>query len=278
MRTDVGLPVASIGPSRDETLIVYFDGFIKNVTEGVIRTMIRDEEDWIEKYPDLDSFDNMDQDELYDNTMIFSPEELMASIGKEGLTDEEILKDKYELISNVVLENSKITDFEFALYRLLQEDFVKKCYIYKEDQFDPTEIDYIETQYKDVFDKIELVCGGFLTLYDEAKPTSIFTPDIDLVTKYLPEAYPDEELEDKLFVILNSLWNLTFVESTTGDGPGEFVHTTEFTKTLEELDDKHGMNITTMFNFALDPSQMEEEIDSIIHDEETEDDEEEEDD
>ena len=47
MRFDVGLPLQSTDRSRDETFIVFFEGFIKNPSEGMIRTMLRDKDDWI---------------------------------------------------------------------------------------------------------------------------------------------------------------------------------------------------------------------------------------
>lgn len=272
MRTDVALPIMKGMESRDEILIVYFDGFIKNITEGVIRTMIRDEETWTEKYPDLETFCDMNEDELYDNTMIFFPEELMASIGKDDLTNEEILKDKKQILSDVILDNSKTTSFEFALYQLLHEDFVKKCYIYKEEDFEDYEAAYVDIQYQDVIGKIEMVSGGFLTLFESVSPTTVFTSDDELVTKYIPENYSNEILEDIVFVILNTTHNVTYAPATNEEEFGNLIQIEEFTHLLESLDEKHDMNITTMYNFALEVNSTEEEIDSIIYDDEEEED------
>ena len=253
MLIDVGTPIVSIGKSREEILLVDFDGFIKNPSEALIRTMLRDDIFWMERYPLLESFDDFDEDELYDNTMIFQPSELLYSLCEGNLSKEEIEEDVEEILSDVFIENSKITTFEFSLFQLLHERFIKRCYIFKETSFFDYEIQYIESQYSEVLDKIEIVSGGIITLFEEYKPTTIFTREKELIMKYFPEKYTPEELLGKMFILLNDTHNILF-----NDDNSVFEYRENFQKELLELNQSSTFVIGTMFNFALNTEDMEE--------------------
>lgn len=247
VRPDVALPIESVNSSRDEVLIVYFEGFVKNPSEGMIRTMLRDEEDWTALYPNLETFSEMSQDELYENTMLFLPEDLLYSLCDGKRTKDDILKDKEKIMQDVILENSSITSFEYSLYTLLHEEFVKKCYFFKDDTFYENEINYINSKYSDVDSKIEIVSGGFLTLFEEVKPTTIFMIDFDLIFNYIANNYSPEELIDKVFVLLNTTHNVRY-----NDSDGSLNHDKEFEEIIQLLSDEKLMSITSMYNFQLE--------------------------
>lgn len=266
MLTDVGLPIRSDIKSRDETLVVYFDGFIKNTSEGVIRTMLRDEDDWIKKYPKLDEFREMSQDDIYDNTILLSPDHLLWHLSDGEIAYDEIQDDLDSICSDIILENSKITTFEYCLHNILEEKNIKKCYIFKDSAFYGNEVRYIKKQFDTLMDKIEFVSGGFLTLFDDINPTTIFLLDTDLILDFIIPSYPESKLKGMMFIILNTMKNIEYNEVDK-----TFVHKKELLLRMDEENAKNIVGITTMFNFALssnnDPSDIMNDDDFNIKDE-----------
>lgn len=255
---DLWTPIHFINDqTRDEILIVFFDGFIKNTSEGIVRTMFRDEEDWLEKYPDLDSFDEDTKDELYQHTMLFQPKTLLKVLSGNALSDEEIEKDLKELRQEMIIDNSKITSFEFGLFQLLHEKFIKKCYIYKEEPFEKNEIFYLENQYEEVLDKMEFVHGDFLSLFEDVKPTTIFLHDISMV-ELIRQKYDEDTLMGTLFVVLNSFLNVNINDDES------ITITKEFIDKVNEINTDEAISVTSMFNLPVDemisePEDQEEE-------------------
>ena len=249
MKPDIGLPIQSGGESvRDEVFIVCFEGFIKNTCEGIIRTLCRDDEDWIEKYPKLELFFSLDQDELYENTLLYRPKELLYSIASDSVQVDTIEEDYELLCKNVIFRNSKITTFEFSLYQLLQEPNIQKCYFFKESQFYRNEMNYIYSQYQEVLPKIEFVSGEFADVCKEIDATSIFVSNFKMM-KDLISNLPPEKLSDRLFVILNSLNNVKYLEDDDS-----FAYTEEFVAFMSDINDNDEIDyaVTAMYNFALD--------------------------
>ena len=82
--------------------------------------MLRDKDDWIFLYPDLQDFIGMTMDEIYENTMLFQPDETLRILSDGKRTDEEIANDLEKIMPKVILENSKMTSFEFALFNILK--------------------------------------------------------------------------------------------------------------------------------------------------------------
>ena len=243
MVADVGLPIQMIGKDRDETLIVYFDGFIKNETESVIRTMLRDEDIWTKKYPGISQFRELNTDELYYETMLFRPYELLAVLSKDKLSEEEIMEDLDQIIPNIIFENSKITSFEFALYKILNELNITKCYIFKDTDFYDVEVEYIKRQYADVIDKITFVSGGIIQLIREANPTTICLLDPILPLRLLPDNFTEEELDNKAFIVLNSGKNIEIDDDTH-----TMYYSKEFSEKMLEINDEGTYGVLAMFN------------------------------
>ena len=202
MVTDVGLPIRSALDSRDETLIVYFDGFIKNTSEGMIRTMLRDEDDWIDKYPKLIEFREMSQDDIYDNTILLSPSHLLWHLSDGTITGDEMEDDLDTICSDILLENSKITTFEYCLHTMLGEKNVKKCYIFKDTAFYENEVKYVKKQFDKLMGKIEFVSGGFLTLFESVSPTTIFLTDPNLLLDLIISSF---SLYTIFFIVFNKI-------------------------------------------------------------------------
>ena len=246
MLSDVGLPIQFPENARDEILIVYFNGFIKNASEGIVRTMLREEEDWIEKYPYLETFIGMTQDELYENTMLMMPRNLLYALSDELLSLDEIDNDLTVIEPNVILDNSKITAFEFSLYQLLHEKNVKRCYFFKETEFYENELKYIERQYNDVLEKIECVNGSFVLLFEDIKPTTSFISDCNLLLNTIIPNYDKEILDEMMFVVLNTAVNIEYSEEDH-----IFLYNESYINKVKHLNDTNTFGIASMFNFAL---------------------------
>lgn len=246
MRFDVGLPLQSTDRSRDETFIVFFEGFIKNPSEGMIRTMLRDKDDWIFLYPDLQDFIGMTMDEIYENTMLFQPDETLKILSDGKRTDEEIANDLEKIMPKVILENSKMTSFEFALFNILKAPHIKKCYIYKEGTIYRNEIGYVRRRFSEVFNKIEFVDEEpFTDLFDRSNATTIFLTDPAFVFDYIENQIPEEKSSNVMFIILNSHQTVEMTDQ------GAFQYTSNFEDKLEETNETKEYGVSAMFNFPI---------------------------
>ena len=252
MIQDVGLPIQSPGISRDEIFIVNFDGFIKNTSEGIVRAMLRDEEIWLEKYPSLEMFRGMSGDELYDSTMLTMPIDLLYELSDEKLTLDEIQKDLKLILPSIIVSTSRITMFEFALHQLLQEKNITKCYIFRDIGFFQNEINYINQMYTDVIHKIELIGGGFITAFNKYKPTTSFITDYFVVSDYIVPSTSKEDLDKKLFIILNTFYNVQFDKESE-----RYSYTEEFANLMDEYVKTNSFGMTAMYNFQLNSDEAE---------------------
>lgn len=251
------VPIQSMNTDRDreERLIVSFEGFIKNQSEGLIRTMLSEYDVWLDIYPTLSIYDDMSMDEIYDAVSLYQPYELLEELSGGKRSPEEILKDLDTIMPQVYLSNSKITQFEIALYRLLMEEKIRYCCIYKEGKFYENEITYINREYKKVIDKIELIDETDLpVIFDKIRPTTAFITDPAFVFDYIEKIYPenDEHINDVMFILLN---NTETVELST-EGT-VFVYTENYKESMTEVNTTKPYGVASMFNFALQDSTTE---------------------
>lgn len=240
---DVAHPMLDAG--RDEVLLVTFDGFIKNTCEGLIRTMLRDSDDWLEKYPNLEAYAPFDQDVLYENSMIFTPMDLLYMLSDGNLSDEELESDLNEILPVILLENSKITSFEFALYTMMKKTFVKKVYLYRETTFFENEFDYVEREFDEVIDKIDWICGGILSVMEEIKPTTIFVADYEVVKAMRDLNQPN--WDELMVLLLNTNRNMEYHEEGN-----QLSYTEEFLQLLKHINSNCTFGLAPMYNRPLE--------------------------
>lgn len=247
------MPIQSMNTERDreEHLLVSFEGFIKNQSEGLIRTMLSEIEDWIEIYPGLEIYDDMTMEEIYDAVSLYQPYDLLQAMTDEERSQDDILKDLDTIMPNIFIENSQITQFEYTLYQMLKEDKIKDCCIYKEGKFYENELSYIRNKYKNVIDKIELVDNTPLpTIIEDIKPTTAFITDPAFVFGYLENVYAkdDSEIAGMMFIILN---NTDMVEISEG---GTFIYTDQYKESMTHVNEDKSYGVASMFNFVIDDS------------------------
>lgn len=270
MNFDLLAPIQSMDTDRDraERLLVSFEGFIKNQSEGLVRTMLSELEDWIDIYPLLEMYDDMTMEEIYDAVSLYQPYELLEAMSEEKRSHEDILNDLDKLMPKIYLDNSKITQFEFVLYRLLNEDKIEYCCIYKEGKFYENELSYIRSKYKFVIDKIELVDDTTLPIiFKDIKPTTAFITDPAFVFGYIEELYreDDSEIAGTMFIVLN---NTDIVEMSEDE---VFVYTDRYKESMTYVNEEKSYGIASMFNFALEETSAD--IDHPINEEGDEEDE-----
>lgn len=246
---DVATPIIFTKNSRKEIFIVCYDGFIKNPSEGLIRTMLSEIDRWEDRYPYLSEYRGISNKELYDQTMLYPSDYLLRIISGNQLTDEEIKKDIAEITPNIYVENSEITSFEFALYQLLQEPKVEKCYMYKDGFFYQNEIEYIITHYKKSYEKIKLVDDtNFPSLVEAVHPTTLFVTDPAFPFDYMINGgMTEEERRDKVIILLNSI--NTIEESN--ETPSGYDYKKEFKEKMDEIVTDDLFEIVPMYNFKL---------------------------
>lgn len=243
-------PIQSMDTDRDrvERLLVSFEGFIKNQSEGLVRTMLSELEHWVDRYPILSIYDDMTMDEIYDAVSLYQPYELLDEMCEHQRTQEEILQDIDTLMPQIFIENSHLTQFEYALYRLLHENKVEYCCIYKEGTFYENELKYLRFKFKDVIEKIEFVDNTPLpVIFHDIRPTTAFIPDPAFVFGYIEEIYGDEDTDIKgvMFIILN---NTDTVEMMNGE---VFVYTDKYKESMTFVNENRHYGVASMFNFAL---------------------------
>lgn len=267
MNFDPLLPIQSMNTDRDrrERLLVSFEGFIKNQSEGLVRTMLSEMEDWIEDYPILSIYDDMDMVEIYEAVSLYQPYELLDEMSEHKKTKEEILKDLDTLLPKIFLENSHVTQFEFALYQLLREEKIEYCCIFKEGKFYENELRYIRNRYKPVIEKIELVDNTALpVIFNDIKPTTAFLTEPGFVFAYIEEVYveDDDPIAGTMFILLN---NTETVEMTEN---GLFAYTDQYKESMTYVNEEKSYGVASMFNFIFEGTN--DEVYSIVDEEDDE--------
>lgn len=196
--------------NRREILLVEYDGFIKNITEGILHYILSEPEEWDEKYPKLYDYEDLDFEDIYEQTFLYDPYVFLKSIANETLSDDQIFEDIEYLRSVAIIENQSITKFEFALYQLLQQKFVTKCFIIKGAPFHQNEKDYIREKYIDVLSKVTLVEGGILDIIKNEFVTTAFINDMEMLFEFIVKNLTKEELQNRVFVVLNNYFNTEY--------------------------------------------------------------------
>ena len=247
MNFDVAHPFVALD-QRDETFVVFFDGFIKNTTEGMIRTMLRDPDDWVEYYPHLLEYDDYTVEELYDHTMLYQPAEMLSLLSENERDEDDIQKDLDTILPEVFLGLSQDTTFEYTLFAMLKNAFVKKCYIYKEGIFYQNEIDFISIRYKEFADKMEFVDDvNFPDFLGKVDPTTIFLTDPAFLFDYLVNEMTPEEKNEKMFVLLAGYRVVEYNPESK-----IFEYTEEFQDLVKEINENDTCLIGGMFNFRIE--------------------------
>lgn len=260
MRPDVGLPVFRLSEDRDEYMFIFYDGFIKNTSEGIIRCMLEDYDHWIEKYPRLSEMEDLNFDQIYDNTTVYPPLGILYEISEGKRSVNDIITDINEILPIIDLNQLKLTSFEIALSKLLEEDNVKKVTLYRPYIYNENDLTYLHVKLDETAEKVELLSGDQLPTSFDAYTTICFNEYLTYVE--YKNTYGEEIFYGKLVIILNTMQNVVY-------NPEErtFVFTEEFNKELESVNEKEKYGLITMYNFALLSETEEDHLNELLNDE-----------
>lgn len=248
MTFDAGRPFQTIGVNRNETLLVFFDGFIKNTTEGMIRTMLIDKDKWLGKYPELEYYEGKSNQDIYNETMFYQPADMLESLSNGKVAEEDITKDIESILPLVKLKDSQLTTFEIALYRLIQVGFIKKCYIYREGKFFRNELVYCRTRYANFIEKFEFVDEVNLPDFIvKVHPTTIFINDPNFVFDYVVNKMTDDERLAQIYIILANFQMLQFNEQKN-----TFEYNQDLIQSIYSIGEDAVYGVMPMFNFQVD--------------------------
>lgn len=254
MGFDVAMPIIASDHNRPETFLIPFEGFIKNSSEGLVRTMLREEDDWIGDYPKLSEYEELSMSELYNQTMLFQPEEMMQILSENKRPLEDIRNDLKKIQPYIIHGNSMITTFEFTLSRLLNDPMCRKCYIYKEGIWYGNEMIYLHSQYGSFGPKVSLIDQRPLeNILQETNPTTIFLTDPAFLFDYVEKQVDPSSLEAVMFIILNGCQTVDLT-----DDEQRFVYTEKFEESMKYVNSKKPYGVTTMFNFAIEDTEEDE--------------------
>ena len=213
----------------------------------------REEEEWIDQYPGIEAYSEMDADELYDQTIMIPIMEAMAGLSDGKKSEEEILQDLLYFDTQIFPTRLKIPVFEYSLHQLMGTTKVKECYLYKDRPFCPNEALYIERRFDNVQSKLHLVQEvDFGDLVKTTHATTIFVADPSFVFDYALHQLTEEEQVGKLFVILNSIYTMdTIVQE---DGSVDFKYRDDFIEKMKEINDNEDIPfaVAAMFNPQLE--------------------------
>jgi len=242
---DPNQPIYNPSNNRPEVLVIEYDGFIKNITEGVLRTMLRDVDNWVTKYPLLNDFVELDQYEIYDTTLLFSPIDFLSYLSDGVRLEKEIEDDLKVIRPDVLIDLQIITSFEYAIHKTLEEPFVQRCYIIKSDPFYENELDYIRKAFNNVSSKVKLAQASIYPFVKKSDVTSIFTTNTKLLLDVIMKEFTDDELKGKLFILSNNMSNLVFNDE-------EDAYDYLFADEINVLNEKELFGITRMYNLPID--------------------------
>lgn len=197
-----------IGQTRNEIIAIPFNGWIKNIGEMMIKTIMATGKmyEWGNKYPFVrDLVQDLDPSRLFSLTSFYTSLSFLDAMYKSNKTvsKEDLEKDYSEIMSYLNPKTASPTQMEIIIIRLLEEDFVKKLYIYSP-WFSPEVKDYIlNTLVTKNRDKVYLIEGRVRDIYQSHTDiTTLFVDEVDDLMDLI-QSYPDHDknLYEKFFVI-----------------------------------------------------------------------------
>lgn len=230
--------------NRQERLCVEYHGFIKNVTESVVKTMLRNVEEWSEYYPKLPTLDDLSREDLYGEVNLFDPVSFLyiLSDGKNSIDD---INQHIEMCEvNAFPQLHEKLQFEITLRNLLTQPFIEKVAITKE-KFYNVEIAYLESMFDDFIDKIEFIETPNIHAMVQEDYTTYFTNDTNYLLNHIFKLNEKEDLQDKLFVLRNNHTNLLFNKETKHLD-------TLYQDEIIEINDRKIIGITRMYSLPFE--------------------------
>lgn len=254
LRPDLLYPI--FDKNRDEIFLVEYEGFIKNIVEGIVLSMLFTKQRWIDMYPKLTEFKDILNGEVYDKTMLYiNPLDYLNELSNDTLSDTDILKDIQELEKMVdIIQYQQCTIVEFAVQSLLKQKFVKKCIFLKSTPFNNNEIKYIASVFKDSINKINIFSGPTEEVFESYEPTTCFINSFNTINKCI-QIGNVMSMKDKLFILRNTNENVYY-----SNVDKLFRYKTEFINNVEIINKGKVYYIAPMYTYRQESVDIKESL------------------
>lgn len=181
------------GKNRNESILVEYEGFVKNVTEALIEQMQMYGDEMGAKYPKIKDYWHMNAFPRYIATVNFTPFEFLTILNDNNHSEEEIKEDIQKVAGENVISVLTDTAIEWALERMQFADFTKEISFVKNGQVFKHEYDYLKRRFG-INSKVQcnIYEGDVISLCDDFNYTTIMTNDSNTIRVLIekdPEKY-----------------------------------------------------------------------------------------
>ena len=200
--------LSPIDKNRDEVIAIPFNGWIKNIGEMMVKSIMSTGKiyEWYNKYPFIkDLTMNLEAARLFNTTSFYTALSFLDAMHKSNKNIEkaDLEKDYSEIMSYLNPKSAAVTQMEIIIIRLLEEGFLKKMYIYSP-WISPEVRDYVSnTLITKNRDKVYLIEGRVRDIFRSYPDiTTLFVDEVDDLMDLI-QSYPDhdKEMYEKFFVI-----------------------------------------------------------------------------
>lgn len=196
-------PLTSKLPNRNESIIIEYDGFINSLSERVVRLMELDANN-LSKYPMLKEVFKLNPTDVFNLANLYTMEDLDKIIFNKDIEKNNIILK--ELMKMNIIEFQQKALFEYSIYQLLQQKYIKNVSIIKKDDFFEYELDSIYSTFGEYGKKISVYTGDTLSIVKDKEFTTICTSDFHTIENIIKEK--GESAKDIFFILRNNSSNL----------------------------------------------------------------------
>lgn len=197
-------PHTSTLPNRNESIIVEYDGFINSLSERIIRLMEIDNNN-LEKYPMLAEVFKLSPVDIFTLANLYTLEDLDRVIFNGDLYKNKTV-DIEELLKMNIIEFQQKSVFEYSLYQLIQQKYVKNVSIIKKTDFFEYELEYLYRTFGEFENKLKLYVGDTVSIVKDMDFTTIGTNDFSTISEIIKTK--GEDAKKIFFILRNNSSNL----------------------------------------------------------------------
>lgn len=205
------------GDNRDEYFLVEYEGFIRNMAEGLIIAMNLIPGIYDEAYPELKNYMNKSPEELYNMTSPYGGEQMLYILSKKDIDTADLLREYSKIMEDKdVCPLQKETLFAGALSMLSEEKFVKEINIIKTTNYMPNDIEYIDSLFNGTgYEKVKMYTGSSIQFYIEnPNITTYALNNPSIITSLVENKECEEHLKNTFFLLRDSIDTITMDPET----------------------------------------------------------------
>jgi hypothetical protein len=210
MLGNLELPIR--GNNRDEYFLVEYEGFIRNLAEGMLYAIAADPEHFKSfggNEERLRSMWHETKERVFLNTALYTPELLMDYLYPEVDDSDALIKEMLRLLAINQSQRQMDTIFSGGISVLANERFIRRIVVVNRFPFQPFQLDFLELIFSDQREKCIFITGDPLEVYRSLShiTTWCINSADDLVT--VLKTSPEERLRETFFMLRQTLANST---------------------------------------------------------------------